>query len=262
MPADVLTSIDFQEERFTVQGRELRCLVGGDGPTIVFIHGIGGLRQAPTHDFLAADHRVVLVELPGFATDGRDDEFMPPPFEEYVSIVRDLLSGVVGPSYVLVGTSFGARLATAVANGSTDVDGLILLSPVVITDGLRMPGPNDPPATLVAHPERVALALVEPAQRARQVRLAHHYMGDDLSEMVRRLAQPTVVAFGTSDEAVSPSIGRRYVELNSEIFLTFFYDSGHLIEFDRPESLCNLVRNFVRYKRDFHLVRESGLLYV
>jgi pimeloyl-ACP methyl ester carboxylesterase len=248
----------FRDERLATAGRELRYLIGGEGPTVVFIHGIGGLRQTPVHDLLATDHCVVLIELPGFGDDDEDEQGS---FADYVDIVRDFVRTVADGPCVLVGTSFGARIAAAIAASDDGIEGLVLLSPVVLTDGFELPSPDDPPSALVAHPERLQLEPLDPKIRARHLRLALRYMSEDLTDVVRELVPPTVVAFGTADETISPFIGSRYVELNSQIFLVLFYDSGHLIEYDRPEALANLIRGFVAHKRDFHLVRESGMLF-
>jgi pimeloyl-ACP methyl ester carboxylesterase len=176
-------------------------------------------------------------------------------------VVRDLIRAAAPGPVVLVGTSFGAHIAAAIAADDENVEGLILLAPVIITDGFTLPGPDDPPPTLLAHPDRVHLDPIAPEHRERQLKIAHRYFGSDLTDVVRGLSGPTLVAFGTIDEAVPPKLGRRYVELNPGIFLVFFYDSGHLIEFDRPEALANTIVNFAKYKRDFHLVRQSGLLF-
>jgi pimeloyl-ACP methyl ester carboxylesterase len=57
----------FEERELEWRGTRLRYAVGGDGPAVVLVHGLGGTIEnwrglAPP---LAAEHRVVVPDLPG-----------------------------------------------------------------------------------------------------------------------------------------------------------------------------------------------------
>ncbi len=50
-----------------LHGRDIAYVVGGEGPTLLLIHGIGGDWRTwePVLDGLALNHHVVAVDLPG-----------------------------------------------------------------------------------------------------------------------------------------------------------------------------------------------------
>src|SRR3954467_7252754 len=63
----------FEERHLTAAGTRLPYLVGGQGPPLVLLHGLGGLASngrlvAPG---LMAERRVVIPELPGHGGSGR-----------------------------------------------------------------------------------------------------------------------------------------------------------------------------------------------
>jgi pimeloyl-ACP methyl ester carboxylesterase len=109
-------------------------ILGSGGETLVLLHGwgrsLGALR--PLGDLLAADYRVVLVDLPGF---GRS----PLPFSasnegggwstlEYTERVKSLLDSLSITECVVLGHSFGGRIASRLAARYPKlVKGLILV---------------------------------------------------------------------------------------------------------------------------------------
>src|SRR5664279_2054268 len=59
------TTLDHRTVR--LHGREVAYVIGGEGPTVFLLHGIGGDWRSwePVLDGLARQHRVVAVDLPG-----------------------------------------------------------------------------------------------------------------------------------------------------------------------------------------------------
>ena len=99
----------------------------GRGPTIVFVHGLGGSRNdwLPTARRLLAHYRVVLVDLPGHG-----DSALPEPFS--FATVGEALDGVLAKqnpdSTIVVGHQFGGRAAlAALAAHPGRARGLLLL---------------------------------------------------------------------------------------------------------------------------------------
>ena len=99
----------------------------GHGPTIVFVHSLGGARNdwLPTARKLLGRYRVVLVDLPGHG-----DSPLPDPFS--FAAVGEALDGVLakqnGDSTIVVGHQFGGRAAlSALAAHPGHARGLVLL---------------------------------------------------------------------------------------------------------------------------------------
>ncbi len=103
-------------------GVSLRTIEGGEGPTIIFLHGRGHAATiwAPILSRLVGRHHVVAVDLPGFGHSAA------PPFtgslpEEglrfFVDPIHDLIASLPSTSggIVLVGHSLGGLTALAIA---------------------------------------------------------------------------------------------------------------------------------------------------
>ena len=106
-----------------------RVLTAGSGAPLLFLHGAGGLFWDPFLDGLAATHRVIAPEHPGF---GQSQGL------EHVRDVWDLVLyynelldelGVARAS--VLGHSFGGMVAAELAaNNPERVDKLVLIAPI------------------------------------------------------------------------------------------------------------------------------------
>jgi pimeloyl-ACP methyl ester carboxylesterase len=99
----------------------------GHGPTIVFVHGLGGSRNdwLPTARKLLGQYRVVLVDLPGHG-----DSPLPDPFS--IAAVGEALDGVLAKqnpdSTIVIGHQFGGRaVIAALAAHPGHARGVVLL---------------------------------------------------------------------------------------------------------------------------------------
>ena len=105
----------------------LKTTALGHGPTILFVHALGGTRNdwLPTARKLLAHYRVVLVDLPGHG-----DSPLPDPFS--FATVGEALDGVLAKenpdSTIIVGHQMGGRAAlAALVVHPGRVKGLVLL---------------------------------------------------------------------------------------------------------------------------------------
>ena len=78
----------------------------GHGPTVVFVHGLGGSRMQwmPTVRKLITDHHVVLVDLPGHGESPMPDAFS---FAACAAALDQVLAKQQGDSTVVVGHGLG-----------------------------------------------------------------------------------------------------------------------------------------------------------
>jgi pimeloyl-ACP methyl ester carboxylesterase len=103
---------------------------GGDGPPIVLVHGLSSSvgfweYQVPT---LAATHRVLALDLPGYGASGRPDAPCTPPW--YAGVVADFMDAVGVSSAVVLGHSMGGQIALTLALEHPErVDALVLSAP-------------------------------------------------------------------------------------------------------------------------------------
>lgn len=97
--------------------------VVGRGPTIVFVHGLLGTHAywGTAYDALAADHRLVFVDLPGF---GRSVDVRGP-YDVGAHAARIAALWPRGERAWLVGHSMGALVALRAAAARDDVAGVV-----------------------------------------------------------------------------------------------------------------------------------------
>src|SRR5438105_2048823 len=126
----------FTEHFVDADGFHIRYREAGHGPAIVGLHGAGGLRVSRSHELLAEKYRVILVEAPGFGQS--------PTNERSVSI-HDLAHTMGAAAaalgldrYILMGTSFGGRLALWLTiEDPSRIEALVLISPAAIVSEAR-----------------------------------------------------------------------------------------------------------------------------
>jgi pimeloyl-ACP methyl ester carboxylesterase len=105
-------------------------------------------------------------------------------------------------------------------------------------------------------PRRVrALALEAPAAIRTTDRDA------DLERQLPSLATPTLVVFGTRDDAVPPAMGRVYKELIPDAHLVYVYEAGHTISTDRPEAFAEVVVDFLERHDAFVISRARTVIH-
>lgn len=125
---------------FAADPPPLKTTTLGRGSTVVLVHGLGGNRTdwLPTTKRLLANHRVVMVDLPGHG----DSPTLPDPFSLAAAAAQlDAVLAQQNPdSTVVVGHQFGGIVALLAASAHPErLRGLILIdtplkSPVPIPD--------------------------------------------------------------------------------------------------------------------------------
>ena len=104
-----------------------------DGAPILLVHGLGD--EADSWRYLlpqlAATHRVLAPDLPGFGRSSRPRRSLSPPF--LVSVLLELLDKLSAPPALLVGSSLGGLLCQQIALARpVRVSGLVLLDGTLV----------------------------------------------------------------------------------------------------------------------------------
>ena len=218
--------------RFEHAGATLVDEVLGDSVSrhIVFMHGWGGDRDSlrAIGMLFRPTHAVHLLDLPGFG------DAPPPPADwdtiRYTDLVQEyLLDGVSAP-VVLVGHSFGGRIALRLAGRRLPQIRAIVL--------MAVPGLPAPPLSRVRL-RRSAIGLLRRLLRAMEpvagpAPLAWHTrtfgskdylaagglrsvlvrtVNEDLTASAKTVACPVLLIWGSDDRETPPSLARRFEEL-------------------------------------------------
>jgi pimeloyl-ACP methyl ester carboxylesterase len=258
--------VSFAERTVQADGFEIRYVEAGDGPPLVCLHGAGGLRLTRAHELLAASHRVIAFEAPGFGNSPVNDRTASLP--ELAQTMLDAVNALGLERFNLWGTSFGGKLALWLAIQDPErLEALVLASPAaILLNPGPLPRPEEMASILYAHPERQTNAGpvppdIDAKQRALVGRLIGPARDPELEERMRGLEVPTLVLFGTEDRLTPPELGRIYREILPSCHLVIVYDAAHAIYADRPEAFAAIVTEFVAHRDEFVIRRESGLLY-
>ena len=241
-------------------GQTTRLLEAGKGDAVVVLHGWGGRIESmtPVIACLWGGFRVVAMDLPGFGES-------PVPTEpwgtlQYADFVRHMLANVGVERAAFVGHSYGAKVSVAIAATTPEVvDKLILVG----SSGLRSA------PSLKTRLKRGASKAARAAGRAgapgRALRDAAYrklasrdyrdagpmrsilvkVVNEDLASMLPSVKAPTLLVWGSNDDAVPLTHARRMEKLIPDAGLVVFEGAGHFAYLDQPDRFCRVARHFL-----------------
>ena len=254
----------------TVQadGFTLRCEEAGDGAPLVALHGAGGPRWSKALDILAEDHRVILLEFPGWGPEANDRSQSLANLGRTVAAFIDALG--LEQAHVL-GTSLGGAVALHLALDHPEkLLSLVLESPAAFRVGSTRPDQLAPEELVKAfrrHPEREPqMAPPDPEYMGRvwpiveRVLVATPEYDEALVERMQSCTVRTLVLFGDFDGVIPPENGRSYRRYMSNSSYQIVHDAAHDIQADRPEAFADVVGDFLRRGMAFLVPDKDTLI--
>src|SRR5437879_7946041 len=128
----------FESRTITIDGVNIHYVCGGSCPPLVLVHGLGSSAAVEfyyTLEPLAAHHRVLAVDLPGF---GRSDKpVLDYTIDLFVKAVQDLMACEGLDRAAVMGVSMGGRVALGLA-----LDSPQLVERLVLVDALGVGPPR------------------------------------------------------------------------------------------------------------------------
>ena len=257
-----MSRMAFDEASATVEarGQKTRLVELGSGEPVVVLHGWGGRVEAmaPVIHCLAESRRVLALDLPGFGES-------PAPgaawgTSDYAAFVREVLAsaGVEGADFV--GHSFGAKTSLYLAATSGVVRRLVLAG----SSGLRTPPSLKARAKRGLSRAGRAAKRLGPPGRALSAALYRRIasedyrnagplrptfvkvVNEDLTDLLPKVAVPTLLVWGTNDDAVPVAHARTMEERIPDAGLVLFEGAGHFAYLDEPDRFCRIVRHFLQ----------------
>lgn len=245
----------------------------GEGPALVFIHGLSGCWQNWLENIphFARSYRVIALDLPGFGCSPMPQEKIT--IRGYAAVVDELLHGLGIERAVVVGNSMGGFIGAELAiEFSTRVEKLVLVSAAGLSSqevhndrvlvGLRRaetvlaftsgwfatrsdnlsrrPGLRKALMLMVAaHPDQLPAPLI-----AEQVRGsgkpgfmdALEALGTyPIQDRLERIEIPTLVLWGDRDRLVPVRDADRFVDaIGANARKVVYEDTGHVAMLERP----------------------------
>jgi pimeloyl-ACP methyl ester carboxylesterase len=242
-----------------IGGHKARVLEAGQGDPVMVLHGWGGRIEsmAPVISCLADRFGVRAVDLPGFGES-------PIPrgvwgTADYSEFVSDLCGELGIERTRLVGHSFGGKVSVYLAATHEElVEKLVLTGSsglasapsmkIRVKRGVsraarlvgRLGSPGERIRTLVY--KRIASQDYQDAGELRPIFIK--VVNEDVCHMLPRIQVPTLLVWGTEDEAVPVSHARRMEELVPDAGLVLLEGAGHFAYLDEQGRFCRIVRHF------------------
>lgn len=269
----------FEERELEWGGARLRYAVGGDGPAIVLVHGLGGTIEnwRALGPGLAERHRVVVPDLPGH---GRSEALQEAPhLDAFADAVVAILDAEGIASAAWVGHSLGGLVSLcAAARRPEAVRGVVLAAAAGIGSASRLGhvtialmGLFEPGKAIARfrhrlagsrlgrravfgwwgvedadalEPELAEAFLVGPARHTNTRQGGRALLGTDPFELLDRVSCPCLCLWGASDRWVKLDDGVEYARRLGGPLRTIA-GCGHLLIGERPDACLAAIDEFV-----------------
>ena len=270
------------QHRIRIDDREVNYVEMGEGPALVFVHGLGASWQSWLENLpeFARDHRVIAMDLPGFGYSEMPPEQIS--IERYAHWTCALLDALGIESAALVGNSMGGFIAAEMAIRTPErVQRLAVVSAAVFWQSYRRAQPlvglarlseayvaraltrsTDAVATrprlrswalatagfryphLIS--KELAHELVRSARRTDGFLPALEALADyPVEEELPKIGCPTLIVWGAHDTLVPAKDAKRMQELIPGSRSEVFERTGHVAMLERPERFNRLLRDFL-----------------
>lgn len=271
-----------QEKYADIDGARVCYIDEGQGPAIVMVHGLGGsmCNWAPTIEHFKKTHRVVALDLPGFAKSGCAGAECTPEF--FADAIRGLLTDLGITRATFMGNSLGGLITMHMTLEHPE-----LVESVVLVDSAGAHGfPEIAKAALNRLPARwikpLILFLVSYVVRFRfAYRVAGIYnlneytrpllaeaiatasrpdldayldnylaaartaVGVRYDERLGEVTKPVLIVWGQKDMGVPLKVGQRINKLIKGSFLVAIPRAAHVPQLDQPEAFNAAVGRFL-----------------
>lgn len=263
----------------------LACEVVGEGPPVVFLHGIGGNRSNWTRQLDALSLSFTAIAWDGRGYGNSDDYEGPLDFADFGNDLARLLDEMEIERAHLVGLSMGARILLDFAPRHLDrVATLTLcdcfygfesaLTPEKQREYIELrEKPLREGKTFADLAPRLIASLVSPAasQQVREELRAsieqlrvESYLKTlrasttfDRSDAMDVLDMPVQLIYGSEDRLTPPSIGEDMVDKLTDARLAVLDGAGHLSNLERPDAFNAVLVEFLTTHRDLAGFKES-----
>lgn len=246
---------------------QVRVFTAGSGRPLVFLHGADGVRVPnPFLDRLAGQFSVTMPEMPGFG-DSTGIEHL----DDIIDLAiyhLDFLDALGLEQPVLVGHSLGGMVAAEVAAlFPTRIRRLVVIGPPGFwLDNCPTPDifgitPAELPPLLWHNPESAIAREYHrrPEDRQAQRELAIETLQNSasagkflwplpdkgLKKRIHRIAAPTLLVWGASDQVVPPAYAKVWLEKLPGSRLVTLPEAGHMAPWEQPDALASAIAEFV-----------------
>lgn len=256
------------EKTINIQGVDVRYDVVGDGPRAVLVmHGWGckaSTVKVLTDACTDASTTVYTLDLPGFGASSEPAEVWG--MEEYTAFLEEFVRKTSIERPVLVGHSFGGRMAIVYASRN-ETDRIVLVDAAGVkprrtmkyyTKVYTFKAAKRIAPLLIG--KRRADALIERmrgrsgssdyAQASPKMRaIMSRVVNQDLRHLMPAIKAPTLLIWGENDTATPIADAKIMERLIPDAGLVAYSGAGHYSFLDRPAQTAAVIASFLNFKR-------------
>ena len=250
----------------TIHDLKIHYTVSGAGHDLLLLHGWGaqGSSFAPVQAHLEQHFRCYSLDFPGF---GQSD----PPQEawgtaEYTDFVRQFIQDRQLEHPILIGHSFGGRIAIRLASAEN-------FPKVILVDsaGIRPRRSWDYYLKVSTYKSLKAVLLSTPVLKNHAEKILAHFrkragssdyqnashimrtvlvkvVNEDLRHLLPGITAPTLLIWGERDEATPVADGRLMESLIPDAGLVVLKNAGHFSYLDRLHDFLVILDNFLQHE--------------
>lgn len=226
---------------------------GSGAPDVVAMHGWG--RNRSDFGAVLAGFDAIALDLPGFGSSPEPDAVWGA--HDYAAVVDQVLGDLDGP-VVLVGHSFGGRVATAItASRPERVSGLVLVGVPLLHRGDRSAAKPSLAFRMARWLNTLGIISDERMEQERRKRGSADYRaatGVMRDILVRAVAEtyeaemakvtvPVRLVWGENDSEVPVSVAERAAEMFPDATLDVVLGVGHHVPLNAPDRVAAAIRS-------------------
>ena len=252
----------FTHEVITVGGCKVTLKRGGNGPTLLYLHGAGGAGMVdPFLQDLASEYSVLIPEHPGFG--GSDEPGWLDNMHDMAYFYLDFLEAINVRGAHVVGASLGGWLAMEIAiRDASRMCALTLMGPSGIhVQGLKkgdlfMWSPEDRIRNLF-HDQAIAerLLAMKPTPEMQDALLKNAYTtarlgweprlyDPHLHKWLHRIKLPVQIIWGEQDRILPAGYAPELAKMIPGSRFHVIPQCGHLPQSEKPQEFLHLFREF------------------
>lgn len=235
----------------------------GSGKAVLLLHGWGDTKEtfSQLENDLATSYRVISLDLPGFGKTGAPPA--PWSLDEYVAFVKAFLDKKeITTLHAVVGHSNGGAIAIkGLASTAIQAERLVLLASAGIRDTAKgRKRVQWAGAKIAKYPIKVLPGAMQRQIKRRvyasigsDIYVAEHLqdtfkkvVAEDISALAKRVTVPTLLVYGTEDQATPSQFGERFQHLMPNAELKLIENAGHFVHQERSDEVNGLVVEFLK----------------
>ncbi len=224
----------------------------GSGSDIVLLHGWGQniAMMRPLGDKFQKKYRITILDFPGFGESDEPTEALT--IYDYCEILEELLKKLKIKKPIVIGHSFGGRVAIVYASRN-DTQKLVLFgSPCVRTNDSesfkvkvlkslkKVPGINKLEGFAKKHIGSRDYKNASEVMR----KILVNVVNEDLSECAKKIVAPTLLIWGDNDTEAPLEDAKKLEKIISDAGLIVLPNSTHYAYLENLAHVINILNNF------------------